>query len=91
MISQVGIAAPTVVVLENTIGAIAWTRSGVGVYVATLAAAFTDAKTSVSINTSDGSIVRTDVNSLTLSTFDATPVAADAILVDDLVEVRVYV
>ena len=40
-ISQTGTAAPTVTVLENTIGDIVWTRTDVGEYVATLSDAFT--------------------------------------------------
>ena len=39
-ISQIGTDAPTVVVLENTIGNIVWTRDSVGQYEATLAGAF---------------------------------------------------
>jgi hypothetical protein len=39
-LNQTGTAAPTVQVLENTIGNIVWTRTGVGQYAATLNGAF---------------------------------------------------
>lgn len=38
--SQSGTAAPTAVVMENTIGEIVWTRNGAGDYVGTLSGAF---------------------------------------------------
>jgi hypothetical protein len=46
LISQSGTAAPTVTVLENTLGGtVAWTRSSVGTYIGTLSGAFTANKT----------------------------------------------
>jgi hypothetical protein len=41
-ISQSGSGAPTVTILENTIGDIVWTRDGAGAYTATLADMFPD-------------------------------------------------
>lgn len=45
LLTQSGASAPTVVVLENTIGSIVWTRVGPGVYSANLRAAFPVNKT----------------------------------------------
>ena len=45
LLSQLGTADPTVVVLENSIGAIVWTRNSTGVYYGTLIGAFTLHKT----------------------------------------------
>lgn len=39
-LSQTGTAAPTVTILENTLGNIVWTRASVGSYLGTLAGAF---------------------------------------------------
>jgi len=44
-INQEGTSAPTVNILENTIGDIVWTRAGEGDYLGTLADAFTTLKT----------------------------------------------
>jgi hypothetical protein len=46
LMTQTGTAAPTVVVLENTIGDIVWTRDSTGIYEGTLTGAFTLDKTS---------------------------------------------
>lgn len=52
LISQSGTDAPTVVILENTLGApIVWTRIDAGIYNGTLAAPFLYDKTFTSINT----------------------------------------
>ena len=46
LLSQSGTDAPVATVLENTLGGtVVWARSDVGVYTATLADAFTEAKT----------------------------------------------
>jgi hypothetical protein len=45
LMTQTGTAAPTVVVLENTIGDIVWTRDSAGIYEGTLTGAFTLDKT----------------------------------------------
>lgn len=44
-IGQVGTGAPTVTIMENTIGAIVWTRTSTGSYLGTLTGAFTNNKT----------------------------------------------
>ena len=45
LLSQSGTAAPVAIILENTIGDIVWTRTGVGQYKGTLSGAFTLNKT----------------------------------------------
>lgn len=46
LLTQVGTAAPTAIVLENTFGAsLVWARTGVGIYTVILANAFTTNKT----------------------------------------------
>jgi hypothetical protein len=54
LLTQTGTAAPTAIVLENTIGDIVWTRTNTGIYVATLADAFTENKTFISATCSYG-------------------------------------
>ena len=57
LLTQSGTSAPTATVLENTIGAIVWTRNGAGEYYGTLSGAFTSNKTwcspPLSANTGD--------------------------------------
>lgn len=55
LVTQSGVADPTVVVLENTVGAIVWTRSGGGDYRATLAGAFVQSKTFLMCNAGSSS------------------------------------
>lgn len=94
LMTQTGTAAPVVTVLENSIGTIVWTRSGVGVYVGTLTGAFTVGKTSVIVSDPSplvGSIsAGSTANAVTVSTFNTTPAAADAILSGQVIEIRVY-
>lgn len=45
LISQSGTSDPVVSIIENTIGTIVWTRSGVGAYLGTLTGAFPSTKT----------------------------------------------
>ena len=56
LMTQTGTAAPTVVVLENTIGDIVWTRASTGLYRGTLIGAFTLDKTyaMMSVTLTDG-------------------------------------
>lgn len=93
LLTQTGTAAPVATVMENGIGAIVIARTGVGVYTMTLTGAFTTGKTAVNISHMGAGKVTaalTSANVITISTVDATPVAADAILNGTLVEVRVY-
>lgn len=54
-INQDGTAAPTVTILENTIGTITWTRSSAGVYIGTKTGAFTVTKTFYDLTPNDNS------------------------------------
>lgn len=45
LLQQTGTSNPTVQILQNTIGTIIWTRTGIGVYIGTLAGAFPTLKT----------------------------------------------
>ena len=100
LLTQTSTNAPVATVLENTIGAIAWGYTSVGVYTATLTGAFTAAKTLfvphgfiyVSIPGGDDNLVRmarTSANVVTLTTYSG-GVVANAILSDTPVEIRVY-
>lgn len=101
LMSQSGTSAPTVIILENTIGSIVWTRNNVGKYFGTLASAFTVNKTfmsttfnnhldgnypiSVTIETSGSGLLLLMTN-LTNSTGTAT----DSRLYNTSIEIRVY-
>ena len=96
LISQVTTNAPTVIVLENSIGPIVWTRSAVGVYHGTLVGAFTTNKTTTTIsNVVANGIVRiindTDIVYVRTSNLHS-PTAAlhDSHLVNNTIEIRVY-
>lgn len=88
ILTQSGTAAPTVVVLENTVGNIVWTRSSTGIYVGTLYAAFQPGKVflvlGASINAVTSSFTRTTLNTVTINT------TTDGILSETAVEIRVY-
>lgn len=101
LLTQAGTAAPTAVVLQNELSAtIVWTRTGVGVYIGTLAAAFTASKTLVRAAMSNNaagaavtqgySFVRTSADVVTLTTFDGVSAVADALLTSVPVEILVY-
>ena len=97
LITQSSTSAPTVIVLENTIGPIIWTRTAVGVYFGTLTGAFTLDKTYVTLsNVVANSIVlskRRDNNSIEINTTNLhSPTAAhhDTHLLKNTIEIRVY-
>ncbi len=54
LISQTGTSAPTVTVLENTLGTVTYGYSGVGVYTASSSALFTTNKTFIMVNPAYG-------------------------------------
>lgn len=95
-ITQTGIEAPEVFILENTIGDIIWTRNNIGDYSATLEGAFTVGRTILFPNSNvNDSTVPSSLNIKESSTID------ELILVhtrgesntDDLrgqIEIRVY-
>lgn len=96
LITQSGTAAPIATVLHNTLeGNIVWTRSSAGVYIGTLAGAFTENKTVVFM--SDLSPTRQlkgkiDTAPNTVTIHQTTNIAAYT-PVDDLegtIEIRVY-
>jgi hypothetical protein len=99
LISQTGTSAPTVTILENTLGDIVWTRASTGLYYGTLTGAFLASKTfviggSADINAGGGDfatldIKRLDNDKIYLYTYDNfTP--ADSLLVNTSIEIRVY-
>lgn len=94
LISQLAGSAPTVVVLgDNTIGVIVWTRSGVGTYLGTLIGAF-PVTTWVYIrsgvgNQAEAQITRINANEILIQTFGV-GLSADSILTDFSLEIRVY-
>ncbi len=88
-------AAPTSEILENTIGNIVFTKDteGPGVYYATLTGAFVNNKTWLMINqpvSGNVRIYRDDANTLVINTSNTSGVAADGILTDCALEIRVY-
>ena len=97
LLAQTGTSAPVPTVLENTLGAIAWTRAGTGEYHAELTGAFREGKTFVSVSIMTGSVVavmysnRENNNFMYFFAYSASPVMGDA--VDDwtaFIEIRVY-
>lgn len=95
LLSQTGTSNPTVVVLENELGDLVWTRNNVGVYYGTLANAFIGNQTVIFINnTSVGgrSVIgyRTSANQINIEQLlvdGSTP--ADS-LSNTSIEIRVY-
>lgn len=96
MISQVSTSAPTVTVMENTIGAIVWARTGVGTYTATLTGAFTASKVLPFLSNNANTnldlkelATRTSNDVITLQTY-ATSVLTDGVISNMTIEIRVY-
>lgn len=96
LLSQTGTAAPTVIVLENTIGPIVWGRNGVGEYFGTLSGAFVLGKTfSLLSNIGDitGDNIKIELRSISLNGFNLstyTTILSDNILFKTPIEIRVY-
>jgi hypothetical protein len=93
LLSQMGTDAPTVAVLENTIGDIVWTRFDVGIYQGTLTGAYTLNKTVAFIgNTAAGSqsLVTWNTNEVNVYTKSNGNMPQDEWLYDTPVEIRVY-
>lgn len=89
LLTQVGTDAPTAIVLENTIGAIVWSRSVIGGYFATLSGAFTTNKTSVLIT--NGSTNSTYIHGAQVSTSNVNVITpADGQIDKATIEIRVY-
>jgi hypothetical protein len=102
ILTQTGTGNPVAVELENTIGAIVWTRNAAGQYFGTLAGAFTFAKTATFVNNdafaNDKNVISiTPANANQIFLNSANTTAPDGALVfsDDhikatTVEIRVY-
>lgn len=96
LLSQSGTDDPTAIVLENTIGEIAWTRDSVGTYFGTLNDAFVENKTWLSItNAQIGEqyyyeIERGSENFVYIQTRNSTYTLSDYLLGNTSIEIRVY-
>jgi hypothetical protein len=99
LITQTGTAAPTAVVLENTIGNIVWTRADTGDYRATLAGAFPLNKTGLLVGPVDfiggaatalGEESSDNINMIALRVLDNFGNNIDGCLNKTLIEIRVY-
>ena len=99
-ITQFGTAAPVVDAAFSALpqGAIVWARTGTGVYTGTLAGAFLSGKvpyyggvlpSSGTVEVNTYTVVRTNDNVVTLSTF-ANGAPSDSKLQSDFIEIRVY-
>lgn len=98
LLSQAGTDAPTATVLENTIGAIVWSRSSMGMYIATLTHGFPAGKVWGSIliqQTGDVAVMYfyhgDNDNSMWLLAYNASPGMGDTM--DGwsaYIEIRVY-
>jgi len=93
LITQSGGSAPTITTqLENTLGNIVWTRSSDGVYVGTLAGAFSTTKTFVSFTNNNLcflAMYANDENTVRIATSNTAGAAADDLLTGSI-EIRTY-
>jgi hypothetical protein len=96
LISQSGTSAPTVTVLENTIGTIVWTRTAAGGYNGTLTGAFTASKTFTQLTLSAtgpsaiGYAIRDSNNIVKIKTYNTSSAGIDDALDSASFEIRVY-
>ena len=95
LLIQEGTNAPTVTILENTLGDIVWSYFGVGSYRGTLIGAFITDKTfnTITPRTTDGTFViqRRDSNEIEIQTaINTGDVPTNELLYYTEVEVRVY-
>lgn len=94
LIFQSGTSAPAAIVLgNNTVGSIVWTRTSTGAYVGTLSGAFTANKTTCTINnTVFGSITvqQSSVNTIAITTADLTGSLMDGRLTNNTIKIEVY-
>jgi hypothetical protein len=95
-ITQSGIAAPTVSILENTIGDIVWTRNLAGEYYGTLTNAFPMDKTYIIINafsnnaSDSAAALWNNVSQVAILTCDTSFTRVDNILSFTTIEIRTY-
>lgn len=93
LITQSATGSPTVVELANTIGAIVWTRSSIGVYHATLGGAFTLNKTMYFISPSSPIFMALNPigqDVIYVQTQDINGASVDSALNNNSIEIRVY-
>lgn len=96
LLSQNGTAAPSAIVLENTLGVtVAWSRTSAGNYVATPSApAFTTNKTAVTLANNTGQYAHLgwafSGNNLNIETKIEQIGASDGVLALNTLEIRVY-
>lgn len=98
LLNQTGTSAPTVIVLENTIGSIVWSRVSTGLYKAELTGAFTTSKTHLMIGSAAVGLAITNYCEINLNTVDFINVSTgrvggslqDALLLNTPIEIRVY-
>lgn len=90
LLTQAGAAAPTVVVLENTIGAIVWTRTSAGVFAGTLANAFVANKTTCELQRDTNNFIANTASVITVTTKDAINVVQDSLLSSTKISLEVY-
>ena len=90
LLSQTGTAAPTAIVLENSLGDIVWTRNSIGIYYGTLTGAFQSAKTFARVNPSVNFGTTVSCYRLNDNVILLTSVASDSQLSLNPVEIRVY-
>jgi len=93
LISQSGVADPTVIEFDNTIGAIVWTRISTGKYMGTLASAFTVNKVEClcgtpNVNDREFLFYRKSVSVVELYTYEAN-VLTDVLLTNLTIDIVV--
>lgn len=95
LLTQAGTADPSAIVLgDNDIGTIVWTRTGAGDYLGTLTDAFVEDKTGIIIpnidNAKQTGAEWADKDTIRVDSFIADGTATDALLNNTLIEIRVY-
>lgn len=99
LISQSGTSAPTVKVLQNTLGTIVWSYSDVGIYIGTLTGRFTIDKTWLTIQQDSPALEGQQLEKIISDSFDgdtitiltyANGVLSNGRLADLGIEIRVY-
>jgi hypothetical protein len=93
-LTQTGTNDPTVVILENTVGDIVWTRFAVGNYLGTLIGAFPDAdKTYLIAGQNNGNffnLSRSSIDDVYLTSADPANISNDGLLLNTTIEIRIY-
>jgi hypothetical protein len=95
LLSQSGTSDPTAVILgDNTIGSIVWTRDALGAYSGTLSGAFTASKTFILIGqNADGitaNCTRSNNNAVQIKTYITASGGSTDVFSDLSIEIRVY-